>query len=397
MISERCVRVPESKGRAGRDRERRKGSAERAVARSGPGARGLTYRDAGVDIDAKMRAIHRLKMIARGTFSKAVLTEIGSFGGLFDLAAAGTFRRPVLVSSTDGVGTKLRVAILTGTHRTIGIDLVNHCVNDILVQGAVPLFFLDYIAMGRIDPAVLTDLATGLARGCREAGCALIGGETAEMPSVYRAGDYDIAGFIVGVVEKEQVIDGSRVAAGDVLIGLQSSGLHTNGYSLARKIFFEKRGLKPETRVPEIGRSVGDELMSVHRSYLPVLRDLIPTGALYGMAHITGGGLTDNVPRALPRGLSARIDLGSWPVPPIFRYLQREGRIGAAEMLRTFNLGIGMVLIVPLHREEEVTRHLDSRREKYYRLGEVVRGNRKVLYSRDGAEADLTTTEILGA
>ncbi|MCZ6696584.1 MAG: phosphoribosylformylglycinamidine cyclo-ligase, partial [Acidobacteria bacterium] len=270
--------MPESKGRVGRDRERRgKGNAERATPRGSIGVRGLTYRDAGVDIDAKMRSIHRLKMIARGTFSKAVLTEIGSFGGLFDLAAAGTFRRPILVSSTDGVGTKLKVAIQTGTHRTIGIDLVNHCVNDILVQGAAPLFFLDYIAMGRIDPAVLTDLATGLARGCREAGCALIGGETAEMPSLYRPGDYDLAGFIVGVVDKEHLVDGSRVAAGDVLIGLQSSGLHTNGYSLARKIFFEKRGLKPETRVPEIGRSVGDELMSVHRSYLPVLRDLIPT------------------------------------------------------------------------------------------------------------------------
>ncbi len=389
--------MPESRGRGGRDRDRRrKGAVERGGARGGA-ARGLTYKDAGVDIDAKMRAIQRLRMVARGTFHKAVLTDIGSFGGLFDLAAAGPFRRPVLVGSADGVGTKLKVALLTGHHRSIGIDLVNHCVNDILVQGAVPLFFLDYIAMGRIDPRVLIDLATGLARGCRDAGCSLIGGETAEMPDLYRPGEYDLAGFIVGVVEKEHIVDGSRVAAGDVLLGLPSTGLHTNGYSLARKILFEKRGHKPEARVPELGRSVGDELMSVHRSYLPVLRDLIPAGTLYGMAHITGGGMTDNVPRTLPRGLSARIDLGSWPVPSVFRYLQREGRVDDAEMLRTFNMGIGMVLVVPLHREAEVCRHLASRREKYFRIGEVIRGNRKVLYARNGTEADLKAFGLQGA
>ena len=355
----------------------------------GAPARGLTYRDAGVDIDAKMRAIQRIRLIARATFKKGVLADIGSFGGLYELSAAGTFKNPVLVSSTDGVGTKLKIAFQTGNHRTVGVDLVNHCVNDILVQGAVPLFFLDYIALGKVQPDVMLEVVTGLARGCRDAGCALIGGETAEMPEFYRAGEYDLAGFIVGVVDKEQVIDGSRIAAGDILIGLPSSGLHTNGYSLARKIFFERRGLKPDSVVPELGRTVGEELLQVHRSYLPVLRGLIPTGAIYGMAHITGGGFTDNLPRILPRGVAARIDLGTWPVPPVFQYLQREGRIADEEMLRTFNMGIGMVLVVPLHREGEVAQHLDALREKHYRIGEIVRGTRKVIYSRDspGAQA----------
>src|SRR5262245_3448636 len=250
--------------------------AESISQKSRPAAKGagLTYKDAGVDIDAKMRAIQRLRGIARGTFRKGVLGEIGSFGGLFDLHAAGTWRHPVLVSSTDGVGTKLKVAIRIGDHTTIGQDIVNHCVNDILVQGAVPLFFLDYIAMGKVVPQVLVDVASGLAKACREAGCALIGGETAEMPDLYDAGDYDLAGFIVGVVEKSQVIDGSRISVGDVLIGLPSSGLHTNGYSLARKIFFDKGGYKPSSLVPELGKSVGEVLLAVHRSYLQVLRGL---------------------------------------------------------------------------------------------------------------------------
>ncbi|HEU4401166.1 MAG TPA: phosphoribosylformylglycinamidine cyclo-ligase [Candidatus Polarisedimenticolia bacterium] len=361
--------------------------AKPSAAPKPPATGGLTYRDAGVDIDAKMRALQRVRLIARGTFRKGVLTDIGSFGGLFELAAAGPHRNPVLVSSTDGVGTKLKIAMQTRNHRTIGTDLVNHCINDILVQGAVPLFFLDYIAMGKLAPELMLDVVTGLARGCRDAGCALIGGETAEMPDLYRAGDYDLAGFIVGVVEKEHVIDGSRIAAGDILIGLPSSGLHTNGYSLARKIFFERRSLKTDSVLPELGRSVGEELLQVHRSYLPVLRGLIPTGAIYGMAHITGGGFTDNIPRILPRGVSARLDLGSWPVPPVFQYLQREGRVAEDEMLRTFNMGIGMVLVVPLHRETEVLRHLDAVREKHFRIGEIVRGSRKVIYNRESAVA----------
>jgi len=358
-----------------------------ASARPVASARRLTYKDAGVDIDAKMRAIQKIRLIARGTFKKGVLSDIGSFGGLYDLAAAGPLRRPILVSSTDGVGTKLKVAILAGQHKTIGMDLVNHCINDILVQGAVPLFFLDYIAMGKVDAAVMTDVVSGMARACRDAGCALIGGETAEMPDLYKPGDYDLAGFIVGVVDRDQVIDGSRIASGDVLIGLPSSGLHTNGYSLARKIFFERRRFRPDSRVPELNRTVAEELLQVHRSYLPALRGLITTGAVYGLAHITGGGFTDNIPRILPRGIAARIDVGSWPVPPVFDYLKAEGRVDDDEMFRTFNMGIGMVLVVPLHRESEVVKHLEGRGEKHFRIGEIVRGNRNVIYARGSEPA----------
>ena len=357
-----------------------------------PRPSGLTYKDAGVDIDAKMKAIQRIKGIARGTHRKGVLGEIGSFGGLFDLNAGGPWRQPVLVSSTDGVGTKIKVAMKMGDHTTIGQDLVNHCVNDILVQGAVPLFFLDYVAMARVVPQVLTDIASGLAKACREAGCALIGGETAEMPDLYRPGEYDLAGFIVGAVERAHLIDGARIAAGDVLLGLPSSGLHTNGYSLARKLFFERKQFKPSTLVAELGRSVGEELLAVHRSYLPALRELVPGGALYGLAHITGGGFTDNVPRILPRGVAARIDLGSWPVPAVFRYLRSEGRIADEEMLRTFNMGIGMVVVVPAHREAEVSDHLRRAREPHWRIGEIVPGSRKVLYGRADAAAGIDWT-----
>jgi phosphoribosylformylglycinamidine cyclo-ligase len=246
----------------------------------------------------------------------------------------------------------------------------------------MPLFFLDYIAMGKVDAGVMIDVVSGLARACREAGCALIGGETAEMPDLYKPGDYDLAGFIVGVVDRDHVIDGARIASGDLLIGLPSSGLHTNGYSLARKIFFERRKFRPDTRLPELNRTVGEELLQVHRSYLPALRGLIATGAAYGLAHITGGGFTDNIPRILPRGIAARIDIGTWPVPPVFEYLRAEGRIDDDEMFRTFNMGIGMVLVVPLHRESEVVKHLDGLGEKHYRIGEIVRGNRNVIYVR---------------
>ena len=373
--------MPGSTKGGGRERTARPATPPKTTERKDAPPRGLTYKDAGVDIDAKMRAIQCIRLIAHGTFKKGVLTEIGSFGCLYDLTAAGPFRRPVLVSSTDGVGTKLKVAIQTRNHKTVGMDLVNHCVNDILVQGAVPLFFLDYIAMGKVEGEVMLEVISGLARACRDAGCALIGGETAEMPDFYKPGEYDLAGFIVGVVEREHVIDGSRIASGDVLIGLPSSGLHTNGYSLARKVFFERRSLKPDSPVTELGRTVAEELLQIHRSYLPVLRGLIASGVLYGMAHITGGGFTDNIPRILPRGLSARVDVGTWPVLPVFRYLQREGRIDDEEMYRTFNMGIGMVLVVPLHREEEVTAHLDKMGEKHYRIGEIVRGNRRVIYA----------------
>jgi phosphoribosylformylglycinamidine cyclo-ligase len=379
--------MPANAKGGGRERGPQPAAPPQAPARRDGAARRLTYKDAGVDIDAKMRVIQRIRLIARATFKKGVLNDIGSFGGLYDLTAAGPLRHPILVSSTDGVGTKLKVAIQTGHHKTIGMDLVNHCINDILVQGAVPLFFLDYIAMGRVDADVMIDVVSGMARACREAGCALIGGETAEMPDFYKPGDYDLAGFIVGVVEREHVIDGSRIASGDVLIGLASSGLHTNGYSLARKIFFERRRFKPESRLPELSRTVGEELLQVHRSYLPVLRGLLSTGAVYGMAHITGGGFTDNIPRILPRGISARIDVGTWPVLPVFNYLKAEGRIEDEEMFRTFNMGIGMVLVVPLHRESEVTKHLDGLGERHYRIGEIVRGNRKVIYAQGSEPA----------
>jgi len=372
---------------------RPKPTSRAAKAKARPSAvaapvRGLTYRDAGVNIDAKMKAIERIKGVARGTHRRGVLGEIGSFGGLFDLLDAGAWKRPVLVSSTDGVGTKIKIAMRLGDNTTVGQDLVNHCVNDILVQGAVPLFFLDYIAMGKVVPQVLVDLASGMAKACRENGCALLGGETAEMPDLYKAGEYDLAGFIVGAVDRAHLIDGSRISPGDVLIGLPSSGLHTNGYSLARKVFFERRGLKPQTVVPELGRSIGEELLAVHRSYLPILRDLVPTGALFGLAHITGGGFTDNLPRILPKGTAARIDLGSWPVPPIFRLLQRDGGIADEEMLRTFNVGIGMVLVVPAHREAEVLLHLGRVGERHWRIGEIVPGNRKVIYGRAAAATE---------
>ena len=386
--------MPGSIKGGGRDRIGRPTAPPKDAERKDAPARGLTYRDAGVDIDAKMRAIQRIRLVARGTFKKGVLTDIGSFGGLYDLTAAGPFRRPVLVSSTDGVGTKLKVAIQTRNHKTVGMDLVNHCVNDILVQGAVPLFFLDYIAMGKIEGDVMLEVISGMARACSDSGCALIGGETAEMPDFYKPGEYDLAGFIVGVVEREHVIDGSRIASGDVLIGLPSSGLHTNGYSLARKVFFERRSLKPDSPVPELGRTVAEELLQIHRSYLAVLRGLIASGAIYGMAHITGGGFTDNIPRILPRGVSARIEVGTWPVLPVFRYLQREGRIGDEEMFRTFNMGIGMVLVVPLHREEEVVTHLDKMGEKHYRIGEIVRGNRRVIYAQGGAAEPARTGAV---
>jgi phosphoribosylformylglycinamidine cyclo-ligase len=285
------------------------------------------------------------------------------------------------------VGTKTLVAAALGRYDTVGQDLVNHCINDILAQGARPLFFMDYIAMAKLNPRQVAEVVSGCAAACRAAGCALLGGETAEMPDVYHAGAYDLAGTIVGVVERARMLP-RDVTAGDAILALPSSGLHTNGYSLARKIFFEKKGLKPSSLVPELGRTVGEELLSVHRSYLPVLRDLIPSGGIYGLAHITGGGFTDNIPRILPKGVSAQIELGSWPVPPVFRYLRREGRVADPEMLRTFNMGIGMVVVVPAHREAEVRGHFERRREKHWRIGEIVTGGRKVIFTRGGMATD---------
>ena len=337
-----------------------------------------TYRDSGVDIDAQDDALREVRRIARDTYTPGVLSDIGSFGGLF----RGTFEGisdPILVSSTDGVGTKLRIAQAMKIHDTVGYDLVSHCVNDILVQGARPLFFLDYYATGKLRPPVMTDVIRGMARACKENGCALIGGETAEMPGFYSDDDYDVAGFILGVVDAKNVIDGKRVSEGDVLVGLPAVGLHTNGYSLARKVFFDKLGFDHQSVVPGIGK-IGDVLLAPHISYLKPLLPLVEERALHAMAHITGGGLTDNVPRVLPETLDARIKLGSWPVLPVFRYLYEQGNVDRDEMLRVFNMGIGMVLFVGPAEVERVARHFAAIGQKYYFIGNVVKGSGKVVY-----------------
>jgi len=340
----------------------------------------MEYKAAGVDIDAGNETVIRIRRLARGTFTPGVLSEIGSFGGLFHLDRA-RFEDPVLVSSADGVGTKLKVAFMTGRHDTVGADLVNHCVNDILVQGAEPLFFLDYLATGRLSPSVAEQVVTGVARACKENGCALIGGETAEMPGFYADGEYDIAGFIVGAVDKAKVIDGRAVVPGDVLIGLPSAGLHTNGYSLARRVFFEMAGWTPETFVAELDTTVGDALLAPHRSYLPLVRPLLERGCVKGLAHITGGGLTENVPRTLPEGCGVQIDLDTWSIPPIFRLLQQHGVIDRQEMFRAFNMGVGLVIVCGVRDEERVLGMLKKDGESHaFRLGTVVAGERSVRY-----------------
>lgn len=338
-----------------------------------------TYRDAGVDIDAQDEALREVRQVVRGTFTPNVMGDLGLFGGLFR-AEFGGMQNPILVSSADGVGTKLRIAHAMKTHDTVGYDLVSHCVNDILVQGARPLFFLDYFATGKLRPPVLVDVVRGMAEACRENGCALIGGETAEMPGFYSESEYDVAGFIVGVVDEENLIDGSRVAEGDVLIGLPSAGLHTNGFSLARRILLEKKGHDLQDVLPEIGGKIGEVLLAPHLSYLKPLLPLVEAKKLRAMAHITGGGLTDNIPRVLPSNLDARIKLGSWEVLPIFRYMKEQGNVDAAEMLRVFNMGIGMVLIVAPSAVTDVVARLETMAEKYYFIGNVVAGSGKVTY-----------------
>ena len=340
----------------------------------------MDYRQSGVDIDAGNETVRRIKTLARATFTPGVLSEIGSFGGLFSLDSAG-LSQPVLVSSADGVGTKLKVAFMTGRHDTIGADLVNHCVNDILVQGAVPLFFLDYLATGRLSPDVAEQIVTGVARACRENGCALIGGETAEMPGFYADGEYDIAGFIVGAVDRAKLIDGKGIAPGDVLIGLPSSGLHTNGYSLARKVLFEACGFTADTFVPELNGTVGDVLLATHRSYLAPIRPLLQAGLVKGMAHITGGGLTENLPRVFPEGCAAEIDRAAWRVPPVFTFIAERGGIAADEMLRAFNMGIGLVVVCDADAAERVLALLWEFGEAgAVRIGRVVPGDRVVGY-----------------
>ena len=339
----------------------------------------MDYRSAGVDIDAAHRAKNKIRELVRGTFRPETLGDIGSFGGLFRLDK-DRYRDPVLVASADGVGTKLKVAFAANRHDTVGYDLVSHCINDILVQGARPLFFLDYLALGKLVPEVVEAVVSGLARACCEFGLTLLGGETAEMPGFYPADEYDLAGTIVGVVERDRLIDGSELEPGDQLLGLSSTGLHTNGYSLARKIFFEQENLTAESRVEEIGAKVGDALLETHRCYLPLIDPLLEKGLVKALAHITGGGLTDNIPRVLPKGTAARIDLDQWSIPPLFRYLQQKGDIAEAEMLRTFNVGIGMIVMVSPGDLETTKSLLADAGEKPVAIGEIVEGECEVVY-----------------
>src|SRR5947199_9849132 len=306
----------------------------------------ITYADAGVDISRANRTKQRIKYLAHKTFTRGVLSEIGGFGGLFTVDKT-KYLDPVLVSSVDGVGTKLKVAFEMNLHSTVGADLVNHCVNDIAVQGAAPMFFMDYLATGKLEPTIAEKVVEGIADACKHNGCALIGGETAEMPGFYPDGEYDLAGFIVGVVDRERIITGKDVQIGDIVLGLPSNGLHTNGYSLARKLLFEVARYTPETYVNELKGKVGNELMRTHRSYWPIIRKLLAGECVAALAHITGGGITENLPRVLPKGVGAVIELGSWPVPPIFEHMQKLGNVPQEEMLRTFNMGLGMLLVVP--------------------------------------------------
>ena len=343
----------------------------------------MDYKQSGVDIDAGNEVVRRIRSLARGTFTPGVLSEIGSFGGLFRLGDAGG-DDPVLVASADGVGTKLRVAFMAGVHTSIGVDLVNHCVNDILVQGAQPLFFLDYLATGRLNPDVAVQIVDGLASACRANGCALLGGETAEMPGFYADGEYDVAGFIVGIVPRSHLVDGRSIAPGDVLIGLPSSGLHTNGYSLARRIAFETAKLSVDDVVLALGQSIGEALLAPHRSYLSVVRPLLDRGPglVKGMAHITGGGITDNLPRMLPAGTHARIDRSTWDPPAIFRWLQQTGAVPDGDMLRTFNMGIGLILACAPDREPELISAVAGAGEpRAVRIGEIRAGGEGVVYA----------------
>jgi phosphoribosylformylglycinamidine cyclo-ligase len=333
----------------------------------------VDYREAGVDISRADAAKARIKALAAGTVNGAVLSQIGSFGSLFR-PDFSRYREPLLVASTDGVGTKIRVATLAGVHDTVGYDLVAHCVNDILVQGALPLFFLDYIALGKLDPLKVEQIVSGFSRACAEFSCPLIGGETAEMPGTYAEDDYDLAGFIVGVVERERSLP-RGVAAGDVLVGLPSLGLHTNGYSLARKVLFETLGHRPDSELPELGTSVGRALLAPHRSYLGALEPLLERDKIRALVHVTGGGFPGNIPRVLPQGLGARVRRSAWPVPPLFRLIQKGGAVAAEEMYRTFNMGIGMILVVSPRELHDVEHSLERRGESSYVIGSLVAGD----------------------
>jgi phosphoribosylformylglycinamidine cyclo-ligase len=345
-----------------------------------PSKTAITYADAGVDIDRANRTKKRIKYLAHKTFTRSVLSEIGGFGGLFAVDKT-KWVDPILVSSVDGVGTKLKIAFEMDVHHTIGADLVNHCVNDIAVQGATPLFFMDYLATGKLEPEITEKVIEGLAEACKHNGCALIGGETAEMPGFYADGEYDLAGFIVGAVDRERIITGKTVEIGDVILGLASNGLHTNGYSLARKLLFEVGKYTLDSYVNELKGKVGNELLRTHKSYWPAIKRLVDGECVSAMAHITGGGITENLPRVLPRGVAAVIDMGSWQIPPIFEHLQQLGNVPQEEMFRTFNMGLGMLLVVPSKKFKKAQTVLERAGEKAFTIGRIVKGDRKVMYT----------------
>jgi phosphoribosylformylglycinamidine cyclo-ligase len=347
---------------------------------SSPVKKSISYSDAGVDITSAERSKQRIKMLARKTFNKQVLSEIGGFGGLFALDLE-KFPNPVLVSSMDGVGTKLKVAFELGIHHTVGQDLVNHCVNDIAVQGATPLFFLDYLATGKLDNATIETVVQGLSEACRANGCALIGGETAQMPGFYADNEYDLAGTIIGAVSRDKIVTGDNIQIGDVLVGLPSNGLHTNGYSLARKLLFEEAKYGPDQYINELKDKTGAALMRTHRSYLAIIKKLTGAEVVSGMAHITGGGITDNLPRIIPKGMGAVVDLASWQVPPLFDHLQKLGNVEQDEMLRTFNMGIGLICVVPAEKIKKAKAVLNRANERHCIIGRIVRGERKVTYN----------------
>ncbi|MBQ3853791.1 MAG: phosphoribosylformylglycinamidine cyclo-ligase [Anaerovibrio sp.] len=338
----------------------------------------LTYRDAGVDIDAGNYSVKLIKDSVKATYRPEVLGDLGGFGGLFALNT-GKYKEPVLVSGTDGVGTKLRLAFMLDKHDTIGQDAVAMCVNDILVQGAEPLYFLDYLAVGKLDPEQVAAVVKGVANACKESGCALIGGETAEMSGFYPVGEYDIAGFAVGVVDKSKIITAEKVQSDDVLLALPSSGVHSNGYSLVRKICFDKMGFKGDEYIDELGKTIGEELLTPTRLYPKSCLPLIERYDIHGMVHITGGGFYENIPRALPESLGAEIDANSWQVPPIFTLLQKWGNVDWKEMYRTFNMGIGMVLIVSAADAEAIKQDLASKNEAVFEIGRVTTGNHEVV------------------
>ena len=333
----------------------------------------ISYSDAGVSIDKANEAVAKIKDFAKSTFNARTLTEIGSFGGMFS-AAFPEMSEPVLVASADGVGTKLKIAFDTKIHDTIGQDLVNHCVNDILVQGARPLFFLDYFATGRLSPEITASVVEGISIACKENGCVLLGGETAEMPGFYADGEYDLAGFIVGIVDKSKVIDGKNIASGDVVLGLPSNGLQTNGYSLARKLFFEIGGFQVDSYVEELGETIGEALLKTHASFLKPLENLLDSGRIKGLAHITGGGFLENIPRILPENVSVEIKRGSWNELPVFGLMQKLGNVSEKEMFRTFNMGIGMIVICAEANKEFLKDNLSE----CFEIGRVVEGNKEV-------------------